>query len=346
MFAMVADGTLLPVSRVSLQPWSSLAEDLINDEYSHDNKSVKPDNRRLNDNNEAQNMDAVSIRAMKEGGKSGAAIIEALASGSSTWGMKTDYSKAKWLKRKTRKYMPWVQILEPTSLSVAEALFMSTMARKQACRPDVVSQLLARGNLRAGSHVIVMDSLRGTVLGPIAERTGPRGNILFLHEGSQASIDALVRSTIPRYVRQSILSVTLECHQQSLTLQAQHTNAKVPCCYHTASKHELTWRLLQNLSFKSHALVFASQREPVSMLKVTLPALLVGCPIVLYSEHIEPLTRAFAWLKASGFAACLELTEAWHREFQVVVGCSHPTMTMSADAGYVLSAVKTANMSR
>jgi len=351
LFAVIANGALLPVTRDSLQPWSLLSEDPTNDDDLRSFKLVKADNRCLNDNNEAQDMDAISIKAMKAGGKSGVAIIEALASGSSTWGMKTLYSKAKWLKRKARKYMPWVQVLEPTCVSVAEALFMSTMAHKQACRPDVVSQLLARGNMQAGSHVIVMDSFYGTLLGSIAERTGPTGNILLLHEGSHASIDAIVRSALPNYVRRSVISVSLEtfnpvteCHPQPPTTQAQCADATFPCSYHTTSKHESIWCLLQKISFKSHALVLASKHEPVSILRATLPALLIGCPIVIYSEHIEPLSRAFAWLKTSGTAIRLELTETWCRELQVVVGCSHPSMTMSANAGYVLSAIKTANM--
>lgn len=348
LFAVIADGTLLPVSRDSLQPWSLLAEDRKNDDL-RGMKLAKADNRCLIDNNQAQDLDAISIQAMKAGGKSGVAIIEALASGSSTWGMKTLYSKAKWLKRKARKYLPWLQVLEPTSVSVAEALFMSAVARRQACRPDVIAQLLARGNIQAGSHVIVTDSFHGTVLGSIAERTGPTGNILLLNEGSHASVDALVRSALPNYVRHSVVSVSLEsfnpvteCQQQFSNSQAQRADTIFPCSYHMASKHESTQCLLQKISFKSHALVFASKHEPVSILRATLPTLLVGCPIVIYSEHIEPLSRAFAWLKTSQTAICLELTETWHRELQVVVGCSHPSMAMSANAGYVLSAIKTA----
>ncbi|KAH8050101.1 hypothetical protein JL722_11637 [Aureococcus anophagefferens] len=32
-----------------------------------------------------------------------------------TWDSKTEFSKAKWLKRKAKKYLPWVQVLEPTA---------------------------------------------------------------------------------------------------------------------------------------------------------------------------------------------------------------------------------------
>ena len=64
--------------------------------------------------------------------------------------------------------------------------------------------------------------------------------------------------------------------------------------------------------------------------------------VVIYSEYLEPLTRAFTWLKATGYVIHLQLTETWQREFQILENCSHPAMAMSAGAGYILSGVKIA----
>ena len=243
IFALVA-GTLRPISRDSLQPWSILTEARIEDQGSKAIKVSKADNRCLNDNNQAQHIRPVTVRAMQSGGKSGAAIIEALTSGSSTWGMKTDYSKAKWLKRKARKHMPWVQVLDPAHVAVAEALFARTIGGKQACRPDVVSQLLARGNIKAGSHVIVMDSFHGIVLGAIAERTGVTGNIIFLHEGPQAAIDSLVRSILPPHSRHALIAVPVDkLVEQGRVSPSTRTQSSPP-----------------NLTFEVHALVASSAR--------------------------------------------------------------------------------------
>ena len=67
------------------------------------------DNRDLRDDNRAQQVDAAQIAAMRSEGKTGEAIIEALVAGSETWANKTEFSKAKWLKRKQKKHMPWVK---------------------------------------------------------------------------------------------------------------------------------------------------------------------------------------------------------------------------------------------
>ena len=137
------------------------------------------DNRYLNDDNKAQIVNPMTLRAMKTRGDSGLAIIEALAFGSSTWGVKTKYSKTKWLKRKAKKYMPWVQVLEPTAFVLAEAYFTRMTKHKEAVRPDVIAQLVARSNTRPGSRVVVMDTFHGVVLSAVAELVGPQGKTIF-----------------------------------------------------------------------------------------------------------------------------------------------------------------------
>lgn len=61
---------------------------------------------------------------------------------------------------------------------------------------------------------------------------------------------------------------------------------------------------------------------------------------MVYSEHIEPLTRVLIWLRVSEAAIDVRLTEVWQREFLVSTNCSHPAMTTSGNAGYILSAIK------
>lgn len=330
------------------------------------------DNRNLDDNNKAQSLDATTIREMKLRGESGVSIIEALAAGSTTWNSKTEFSKAKWLKRKAKKYIPWVQILEPTAISVTEAYFWRAASSKK-CRPDTIAQLLARSNIRTGSRVIVVDSFHGVILGAVTERAGSTGNILFLYEGPKASTDAVNKFNFSSDVWQSISIAPADvCFAEASKVLAREvtepTSVKVtgglPKSYFTTSieataidtnvlsltlpKKLLKPRLGPHVScrswfsHKAHALVLAPDREPISVLKATLPALFDSCPLVVYSEHMEPLIRAFDWLKTSGNAIHLQLTETWLREFQILENRSHPTMTMCANAGFVLSAIKIA----
>ena len=94
---------------------------------------------------------------------------------------------------------------------------------------------------------------------------------------------------------------------------------------------------------RAHALVLAPSLDPLSVVRATLPALFPSCPLVVYCDHLEPLTRLFAHLKDSGDAVHIQLTETWQRDFQILENRSHPKMTMTANAGYVLSAIKVVN---
>lgn len=298
LFGVGKDGTLYPVSRRSLDP-TAIAAGLAEGDAS------KNDNRHLDDDNKAQRLSGDSLRAMRSRGESGSAIIGALAAGSSTWVSKTEYSRTKWLKRKAKKYIPWAQILKPTAAVVAEAYFARKAGFSHACRPDVVAQVLARCNMRAGSRVLVADDFNHVVLAAVAERVGPAGKIVVLRAGP-SSDDAVSRLNLP---------------QKDMISHVDASN-------------------FQSQSFHAHALVIASSREPISILKIALPSLMPGCPVVVYSTHIEPLTRAFAWLQTSGNGVHAKLTEAWQREYQVAPNTTHPSMTMSHKAGYILSATK------
>ena len=235
----------------------------------------KKDNRDLDDDNKAQSLDADAIKDMRSRGETGAAIIGALAEGSATWDSKTEFSKAKWLKRKAKKYLPWVQVLEPTANAIAEAYFVRAAGKGRAVRPDAVAQLLARGNVRAGARVVVVDACHGVVAGAVAERCGETGAVLLLYEGQQATMDAVKKFNFSDALRGAIATAPAD-------------------------------------------VFYAESSRP----------------------EAESLARAFAWRRDSGHAVRVQLTETWQRDFQILENRSHPNMAMTANAGYVLSAIK------
>lgn len=324
LFAVAAEGKLMPASRDILDPCALLVENRGNTSM----HSGSNDNRYLNDDNKAQIVNPMTLRAMKTRGDSGLAIIEALAFGSSTWGVKTKYSKAKWLKRKAKKYMPWVQVLEPTACVLAEAYFTRMVKHKGVVRPEVIAQLVARSNTRPGSRVVVMDTLHGVVLSAVAELVGPQGKTIFSPSDSQVPMKAVSK-------------VDLHCMGRQQASLPKVSNLKT-CNIKAADVIQSCGIAprLQHFHSKVDALVLASGHEPVSTLKTLLPLLRAGGSFVVYSEHIEPLTRVLIWLRVSEAAIDVRLTEVWQREFLVSTNCSHPAMTTSGNAGYILSAIK------
>ena len=308
----------------------------------------KKDNRDLDDDNKAQSLDADAIKDMRSRGETGAAIIGALAEGSATWDSKTEFSKAKWLKRKAKKYLPWVQVLEPTANAIAEAYFVRAAGKGRAVRPDAVAQLLARGNVRAGARVVVVDACHGVVAGAVAERCGERGAVLLLYEGQQATMDAVRKFNFSDALRGAIATAPADVfyaessrpEAESLARDAEAAAAAAERTEDARPRRDHGATCRAWLRARAHALVLAPSLDPLSVLRATLPALHPSCAVVVYGDHLEPLARAFAWLRDSGHAVRVQLTETWQRDFQILENRSHPDMAMTANAGYVLSAIK------
>lgn len=61
------------------------------------------DNRDYSDTNTAQKLTQEDLAALKAEGKTGQAIIQALAQNSETWEKKTIFAKQKWAKKKAQK---------------------------------------------------------------------------------------------------------------------------------------------------------------------------------------------------------------------------------------------------
>jgi hypothetical protein len=66
---------------------------------------ITTDNRDLVDNNLNQKLTQQEIVAMQDTGASGETIIKALIQNSASYQSKTEFSKAKYLKKKAKKYV-------------------------------------------------------------------------------------------------------------------------------------------------------------------------------------------------------------------------------------------------
>ena len=82
------------------------------------------DNRELVDNIQNQTLQQEDIEKMRKEGASGKEIIEELASSSITYDTKTDFSKKKYLKRKSEKYILRCMLVEANAQTVCEQQFI------------------------------------------------------------------------------------------------------------------------------------------------------------------------------------------------------------------------------
>ena len=101
------------------------------------------DNRNLVDNNKSQNLNQDQLAKLVRGGTEGAAIVRSLVENSKTFEHKTEFSKAKYIVRKQKKYQLRCRMVRCTPYSVCETLFKKDQRKMMNMREDTLGQILS-----------------------------------------------------------------------------------------------------------------------------------------------------------------------------------------------------------
>lgn len=105
-------------------------------------------------------------------------IIERQIAEHEQFALKNEYSKAKYKSRKEAKFLKYFTPLAPTIHNVCQYFFKHDPKKIRDLRPDTLAQILALGNVRPGSRVVVVDETSGLLVGALAERMGGEGRAL------------------------------------------------------------------------------------------------------------------------------------------------------------------------
>ena len=149
------------------------------------------DNRDLVDDNTAQALGQEDVQRMKDAGASAAEIVSSLVANSATYQGKTEYAKAKYIKKKQRQYAPTFRALPACAQTIVDTMHHKDPKRICGLRSDSVAQLLAYGNVRASCTVLVVDGAKGLLVGAAAERMAGDGRIVNLALGPHPSVPML-----------------------------------------------------------------------------------------------------------------------------------------------------------
>lgn len=169
------------------------AIDVVNIEQGEDDiigentdEEQKKDNRNIEDHKQLtaehnQKLSKEDIQSMEKDGISGNEIIMELVENSSTFNERTEYSKAKYVQKKKKKYVPQFMVLKPSARLLAEMYFFKNSGKILDIRPDTLAQMLVRSNIQADSNVMVFDNCQGLVCGAALERLGDGGKLVQLY---------------------------------------------------------------------------------------------------------------------------------------------------------------------
>ncbi|KAI7891178.1 Gcd10p family-domain-containing protein [Mucor mucedo] len=312
-------------------------------------------NREIIDDAAVQKLSYEEVIRLKEQGEQGKLgteeIIKLMVDSHSEFSKKTEYSKAKYIERKKKKFMKVFTPVRPTISTMVDYFFSKNPDKIKHLRIDTLSQLLCLANVHANNKMLVVDDTQGLIVASMLERMGGHGQVVAIHEGDNHNYDVLRYMNFSKEIQNTLYTVPFalvdpETHdepfevltdEQFATLEddPRRTYLRRKAAYDYKVKSR---RLLHEGDFDG--LIISSSLTPESVIKVLMKYMCGSRPVVVYSFNKEVLLQAAYWMRRSTDFLNAELTESSLREYQVLPGRMHPNMMMSCGGGYLLTALR------
>ena len=100
---------------------------------------------------------------MKKDRMGGTEIVEQLIENSASFHSKTKYSQAKFLKKKSKKYFPYVVIKKPSIRLLMLINYKNDPIKMMNLRIDTLAQILNSANIRSGKDIFTIKYEIGTL---------------------------------------------------------------------------------------------------------------------------------------------------------------------------------------
>ncbi|KAH6565413.1 hypothetical protein BASA60_009912 [Batrachochytrium salamandrivorans] len=250
---------------------------------------------------------------------------------------KTEFSKAKYIKRKQRKFSKIFTAIKPTARMFCDFYLERKPDKTREMRSDTLSQMMTLANVRAGSNFLVVDDMAGLLVGAMLERMQGHGSITVLHDKDQAALDLVRMMNFPATVTNTIYSLPW-FHLDALPAYIEPSNEEAALRSRTRRDQiEEVFERVHRGGFDG--LLIASRFDAHEIVKKLELLVAPSKPVVVYSPYKEALLEAYNYVRLSHRFVNTQLTESWLREYQVPTTNTgtHPTMTTSGSGGYLFS---------
>lgn len=336
---------------------SAQTREEINGEWLEWHQATEPSdeqrtNQELFDDGTAQALSAEEIRELKRKGVKGEELVNTIVKHSSTFQGKTAFAQHKYVKKKSRKYKPVVQIMRTTPLDLLEAAtaFEDRRERVHHLREDTLGLVVARSNARPGSRVLIVDTSHGGIcIGALAYRLGGAGELLIAHAKPFVPAESCRHLNLPREHWRSILAAPLDDvldvleHGDGGGRQPPGTSGPEPATAPSAPKaapHSLhPDATRQWLSEGCDSLVVVMRCTTPDLLRTLLKAVRPSGSVVAYNACMQPLVECMQACMARDSDGLIraQIVDTWMREYQVLPNRTHPRMSAMQTSGFILS---------
>jgi tRNA (adenine58-N1)-methyltransferase non-catalytic subunit len=104
---------------------------------------------------------------------------------------KTEFSQAKWLARKSKKYRPRLRLERVTAQTLCAVYTDKNEHKVAGLRLDTLALMLSAANVSWGKHALVFDTVMGVVATAVLERVGSAGQVLAPFYSKELNVDAV-----------------------------------------------------------------------------------------------------------------------------------------------------------
>lgn len=335
------------------------------------------DNRNIIDDGKSQTLTTDEINKLRDDALSSSDIVGKLISNSKTFSDKTEYSQAKYLKKKEKKYLEYIQIRKPSLRLIAEIYYRQDPGKVLGIRIDDLSQILTYSNVQDNSKVLLYDSGScGLLSASIIDRIGQNtlGTLVHMHPGNVCQKEAFLALQLPAEQSERCINVclysVLRCFYQEQNqilvetndekqdneeMEKQHTADDAETIEHSNKRKRSNqedskpakracWQIENEkackiLINKVDSLIIVAKEHPSSIVKELLIFLNDGKPFVIFSLLRESLENLYIELKNRADIISLRLFNTMMRNYQVLPNRTHPDVTMTT-GGYILTGFK------
>ncbi|KAI8144260.1 Gcd10p family-domain-containing protein [Fennellomyces sp. T-0311] len=176
-------------------------------------KETNANNQEIKDSAKVQKLTYQEVEQLKQEGLKGNMahedIIKKIIESHSEFDKKTEFSKAKYIQRKRKKFMKVFTPVRPTLYNIAQHFFTKNPDKIKNMRIDTLSQMLNLANVHANSKMLVVDDTQGLIISAVAERMAGYGKVVGIHDGDNQNYDVMRYMNFSKRILDSIHTIPL-----------------------------------------------------------------------------------------------------------------------------------------
>ena len=307
-------------------------------------------NEFIMDDMKSQALSQSDIISMKDQGIRGEEIIENLVQNSTSFNEKTEFSKAKWMKKKLTKHVPIIVVYKPSVRRICSSA-------SSKIRPDLLAKLINNANIWGDCKVIVLECRDDLITSAVAEHTHEKASIFQIFEQrfphvlftNWLNLMSAQKESIKYYPLKFLSFISSASDPANKFDELVKESIKQSQKMAHLGKRKRVEEEPEMTMFKKIAidicqgdldsLIMSTSYDCVPALEVLYQYLKSSGKVVIHHDNLGVILECANFLQKSGCAE-ISIVDHWFREIQVLAGRTHPDMRMQGGGGFILTCTK------